>query len=155
MDRAALIDRYRAAYDAVADALDGATDRELDARPADGGWTARECVHHLADSESISGLRLRQVLVGDDPDIRPYDQDAWAAALPYGLPIDGALAVLRAVRERSLATLLSLGEDDWGKAGRHPEWDEPYTVHKWLEIYAEHPYEHADQIRAALRSTGA
>ena len=43
-----------------------------------------------------------------------------------------------------------VGEDDWSRAGRHPEHDSPYTVELWLEIYAEHPYEHADQIRRAL-----
>jgi len=149
VDHAALVERYAAGYDAVVAALDGATDAELDARPVDGGWTARECVHHLADSEARSMLRLRSLLADDDPVIEAYDQDAWAARLPYDGPIDAPLAVVRAVRGLSLATLARLSDADWARAGRHPEHDEPYTVERWLELYAGHPHEHAAQIEAA------
>ena len=154
MDRDALIAKYAGGVDAVRAALAGADDAELDARPGDGGWTARECAHHLADSEARSMSRLRQLVAGSEPDIQAYDQDAWAAGLPYHLPIDAALAVLEAVRAYSLLTLGSLEEDDWAKAGRHAEHDEPYTVEAWLAIYAEHPYEHAAQITAARASAG-
>jgi hypothetical protein len=154
MDRDRLLARYAGGVDAVRAALAGADDAELDARPAEGGWTARECVHHLADSEARSMSRLRQLVVGAEPDIQPYDQDAWADGLPYHLPIDPALAVLAAVRTYSLTTLQSLTDADWTKAGRHPEHDEPYTVQAWLEIYAEHPYEHAAQISGARASLG-
>lgn len=153
MDRDALIDRYAAGYEAVVDALAGATDVELDARPADGGWTAREVVHHLADSESRSMLRLRQVLAEDSPDIQAYDQDLWATRLPYDDRIDVPLAVVAAVRGLSLATLQRLSPADWRRAGRHPEHAEPYSVERWLEVYAEHPHEHAAQIRAARAAT--
>lgn len=152
MDRDALLDRYAGGLDAVTDALDGASTAELDARPADGGWTAREVVHHLADSEARSMLRLRQLLAEDAPAIEVYDQDRWAATLHYDGPLDEPLAVLRAVRASSLATLRRIGDDDWQRAGRHPEHDAPYTVARWLELYAEHPYEHAEQIRAARAS---
>ena len=152
MDRDALLDRYAAGYDAVVAALAGATDAELDARPADGGWTARECVHHLADSEARSMLRLRQLLADDDPVLEVYDQDAWAARLPYDGPLDEPLDVVRAVRALSLATLRRVGDDAFARAGRHPEHAEPYSVTTWLELYASHPYEHAEQISAARRS---
>ena len=98
--------------------------------------------------------RLRQLVAGSEPEIQAYDQDAWAAGLPYHLPIDRALAVLDAVRAYSLLTLDALDDADWAKAGRHAEHDEPYTVEAWLEIYAEHPYEHAAQITAARASAG-
>jgi hypothetical protein len=148
----ALVDRYAAGYDAVVAAVAGATDAELDARPADGGWTARQCVHHLADAEARSMLRLRQLLAEDAAVIQPYDQDEWAVRLPYEGPTDGALAVVGAVRAYALATLRGLGADDLGRSGRHPEHDEPYTVGLWLEIYASHPYEHAEQITKARAS---
>ena len=155
MDRTALIDRYAAGYDAVVDALTDATDDELDARPADGGWTARECVHHLADSESRSMLRLRTLLASDAPVIEPYDQDEWARRLPYDGPIDEPLAVVAAVRSFSLATLRRMTAADFDRTGRHPEHDEPYTAARWLELYAEHPYEHAAQIREARAALAA
>ena len=63
--RAELIARYKDGYREVAAALDGATDEELDARPGPGQWTAREVVHHLADSEMMSAIRLR-LLVAEE-----------------------------------------------------------------------------------------
>jgi len=153
VDHDALLDRYAAGYDAVVASLDGATAAQLDARPADGGWTARECVHHLADSEARSMLRLRQLMADDEPVIEVYDQDRWAARLPYDGPVEEPLTVVRAVRALSLATLARLGPDDWARAGRHPEHDTPYSVERWLELYAEHPHEHAAQIAAALTSS--
>ena len=96
-------------------------------------------------------LRLRQLLADDDVVIEAYDQDAWAARLPYDGPLDEPLAVVRAVRALSLATLRRAGDGAFARAGRHPEHDEPYTVTRWLELYASHPYEHAEQISAARR----
>lgn len=155
MDRSTLLARYAAGYDAVVEALAGITEGELDARPADGGWTARQCVHHLADSEARSMLRLRQLLAEDTPAIEPYDQDRWAARLPYDGPVHEPLAVVSAVRALSLATLARIDDDGWRRAGRHPEHDEPYAVQTWLEVYAEHPHEHADQIRRARAEASA
>ena len=72
----------------------------------------------------------------------------WAERLHYDRPIGEAIAVVRAVRSASLALLESLTEDEWHRSGRHAE-SGPYGVERWLEIYAEHPHEHAAQIRAA------
>ena len=65
--RAELIARYRAGADAVDAALAGAGDAELDAVPQDEGWSPRMVVHHLANSESNSYLRLRKLLAEDRP----------------------------------------------------------------------------------------
>ena len=45
--RKELIAQYNDGYRVVAEALVGANDEELDARPAPGKWSAREVVHHL------------------------------------------------------------------------------------------------------------
>ena len=58
--RRQLVQQYREGHAAVVAALEGATDAELDRRPARGKWTAREIVHHLADSEMTSAIRLRR-----------------------------------------------------------------------------------------------
>jgi DinB superfamily len=55
--RKKLVDQYKDGYRAVAEALVGATDEELNARPAPNKWTAREIVHHLADSEMTTPRR--------------------------------------------------------------------------------------------------
>lgn len=148
MQRTDLLAHYRIGYGAVVSALDGLTDTELDRRPPDGGWTARQIAHHLADSETNSYVRLRRLIAEDGPYIISYDQDQWAERLHYDRPIAESLAVLKAVREASLQLLASLSDADWAREGTHSD-DGRYSVDQWLRNYAQHPHDHAAQIRAA------
>ena len=113
--RAELIARYRAGADAVDAALAGAGDAELDAVPQDGGWSPRMVVHHLADSESNSYLRLRKLLAEDRPIVQGYDEAEYARRLHYDRPVETSLAVFRAVRA-STAELLERLEEQIGDA---------------------------------------
>jgi hypothetical protein len=149
--RQALIDRYRDGYRVVTEALDGITDAELDARPGPGKWTAREIVHHLADSEMTSAIRLRRLLAEDQPVITGYDQEEFARKLYYDRPISGSLDAFRAARLTSADILERLTETEWARMGTHSE-SGAYGVEKWLEIYAQHAHGHADQIRRARAS---
>ena len=93
--RQSLIEKYKSGYGAVADALLGAREVELDARPAPAKWSAREIVHHLADSEMTSAIRLRLLLAEDRAEIRGYDQELFARTLHYARPIEASLEVFR------------------------------------------------------------
>jgi hypothetical protein len=148
-----LVARYKDGYRVVSTALVGATDAELDARPAPNKWNAREIVHHLADSEMTSAVRLRLLLAEEQPQIRPYDQDHFARTLHYDRPIANSMRAFEAARLSSAVLIDRLAESDWSRAGIHPEHGR-FSVERWLEIYAEHAHKHADQItraRASLR----
>ena len=107
--RAALLETYRTGTSAVELALAGITDDELDRRPPSANeWTAREVVHHLADSESMAYTRLRRLIADDEPVIQGYDEPVWARRLHYDRPIEPSLAVLGAVRAASLQLLEAL-----------------------------------------------
>jgi DinB superfamily len=149
--RSALIQRYRDGYDHVAAALEGATDAELDARPAPETWSAREIVHHLADSEMTSAIRLRRLLAEDQPLIVGYDQEEYARRLHYDRPIASSLDAFRAARASTADLLDQLTEAEWTRTGTHSE-SGAYSMSRWLEIYAEHAHKHADQIRRARAS---
>ena len=146
--RAELIVRYRAGVDTVDAALAGAGDAELDAVPKDGGWSPRTVVHHLADSESNSYVRVRQLLAEDGPILQGYDQTEYARRLNYDRPVETSLAVFRAVRASTTELIEGLSEEDWARAGTHTE-SGPYSMDDWLEIYADHAFDHAEQIRRA------
>jgi hypothetical protein len=146
--RQSLIERYRDGYRVVSEALDGITDAELDARPGPGKWTAREIVHHLADSEMTSAIRLRRLIAEDQPVITGYDQEEFARKLYYDRPIGASLEAFKAARLTSAEILQRLTDAEWARAGTHSE-SGPYSVEKWLEIYAQHAHGHADQIRRA------
>ena len=149
--RAELIARYRAGADAVDAALAGAGDAELDAVPQGGGWSPRMVVHHLADSESNSYLRVRKLLAEDGPVVQGYDEAEYARRLHYDRPVETSLAVFRAVRASTAELLERLEEQDWGRVGTHTE-SGPYTMDDWLEIYAAHAFDHAEQIRRVRRA---
>ena len=149
--RVELISRYKDGYREVAAALEGASDTELDSRPAPGKWSAREIVHHLADSEMTSAVRLRLLVAEKNAAIRSYDEKEFAVRLYYQRPIASSLLAFQAARLSTGELLDSMTEADFEKKGTHPE-HESYGVERWLEIYAEHAHNHADQIRRARAS---
>ena len=148
MERSQLLDRYRGGFAAVEDALAGITDEELDRPGPDGGWSAREVAHHLADSEATAFVRLRRLIAEDEPAIIGYDEPEYARRLHYERPIGSSVAVLAAVRAASLELLDSLTPAEWDRRGTHTE-SGPYSVDDWLRIYANHSHDHAAQIREA------
>jgi hypothetical protein len=147
-ERDALIGRYRSGYTAIAEALVKITPEELDARPGPGKWTVREIVHHLADSETTAGIRIRRLLAEDRPEITGYDQDEFARRLHYDRPHETSLQLFKVVRESTAELLERMSPSDWLREGTHSE-SGRYTPETWLTIYAAHAHKHANQIRAA------
>lgn len=149
--RSTLIAKYKDGYREVAAALEGTSDKELDSRPAPGKWSARQIVHHLADSEMTSAVRLRLLVAEEHAAIRPYDEKAFATRLHYDRPIAHSLLAFEAVRLSTGELLDVMTDADFAKTGTHSEHGS-YGVERWLEIYAEHAHNHADQIRRARAS---
>jgi hypothetical protein len=152
VERQRLIHQYRDGYRAVIAALANVTDAELDKRPAQDAWTAREVVHHLADSETTSYVRLRKVLAEDEAIIHGYDEALFAKRLHYDRPIEPSLQVLRTVRQASADLLEALDPHEWTRCGVHTD-SGAYSVDTWLRIYATHAHDHANQIHRAREGT--
>ena len=129
--------------------MEGPADDDLDRPGPNGGWTARQVVHHLADSEATAYVRLRKLIAEDETIIQAYDEPEFARRLHYDRPIGSSLAVLKAVRMASLELLESLTPAEWDRRGTHAEAG-AYSVDDWLRIYAGHSHDHANQIREAL-----
>jgi hypothetical protein len=146
--RAELIAQYENGYQLIMDALHGITDAEMDARPAPHEWTTREIIHHLADSEMTSAIRLRLLLAAENPVILGYDQDEFARRLHYDRPITASLEAFKAARRCTAEILHRMTDAEWQRAGTHTDTGH-YTAEDWLEIYTSHAVEHAAQIRVA------
>ncbi len=146
--RKQLIDQYKAGYQVVAEALAGATDADLDARPAPGKWSAREIVHHLADSEMTAAIRLRLLVATERPQIVGFDQEEFARRLYYDRPIEASVEAFKSARRTTVEILERMSEAEWAREGTHSEHGR-YSVERWLEIYATHAHNHAEQIRVA------
>ena len=152
--RRTLLEQYRDGPRVVAEALTGITDAELDARLTPDSWTAREIVHHLADSEMTSAIRLRRLLAEERPVIAGYDEMEFARRLYYDRPIEASLEALSAARRTTAEILERLSDAEWRREGTHSE-SGSYSVETWLDIYAAHAHDHAAQIRQARETAAA
>ena len=148
VERERLIAQYEDGYRAVAAALDGISAAEWETREAPDEWSPREIVHHLADSEMTSAIRLRLLIAQDAPSIVGYDQEAFVRSLYPDRPIEPSLAAFAAARDATAPILRRLRDEQWQRAGIHSE-SGTYSVEDWLRIYAAHAHDHADQIRRA------
>jgi hypothetical protein len=137
--RRQLVQKYKEGYQTVADAVEGATDAELDARPAPDKWSTREIVHHLADSEMTSAVRLRLLLAEDKPAIKGYDEAEFARRLYYDRPIAASLDAFRAARLTTAELLDRMTDVQWAREGTHTQVGR-YAVEDWLMIYADHAH---------------
>jgi hypothetical protein len=153
IERKKLIDAYAAGYDRVIESLKDFPEGKLTAKPIPGKWSACEIVHHLADSEMASALRIRRLLAEDHPVIYGYDQDDYAERMKYNeRDLEPGLDAFRAARASTEQILRAMTDEDWARTGWHSEHG-VYTAEGWLRIYAQHAHGHAEQIdrlRAAL-----
>ena len=129
------------------------TDQSLDNRH-ESGWSARQVIHHMADSETQSYVRLRRLLAEPEGSvIQGYDEAAWAGCQNLGyetFDVEPSLAVIAAVRTSTSKILERLNEDHLKLFGNHTE-SGLYSLSTWLEIYTRHPREHGYQLLRALQ----
>ena len=146
-----MIENYRKATEQFIEVATQLSDVQLDMRK-DQGWSARQVIHHVADSEAQSSARLRRLIAEPGTQIQGYDEGAWGENVTLGysdLPIENSLAVFKAVRASSLEILKRISTAQLDNAGIHSE-SGRYTVKDWIETYIKHPAEHAEQIRSGL-----
>jgi hypothetical protein len=145
---------YEAATNEFLAAVASITPDQIDSH-VEGGWSPRQVMHHIADSEAQSYARLRRLLA--EPEgvvIQGYDEALWAQAPVLGyrdLPVEHSLDVFRAVRQASLDVLRRLSPSDLERTGVHSE-SGPYSVQTWIETYTRHPREHAAQLLEGARA---
>ena len=128
--------------------VDGLDASQLDTPYRDGGWSPRQIVHHIADSHMNSFIRFKLCLTEDTPQIKPYNQDAWAKLADVtGVDVGFSLSLLEGLHARFSALLRSLRPEDFAKTFLHPE-NGPMTLDRTLQIYAWHGRHHSGQILA-------
>lgn len=121
----------------------------LDTPYREGGWTARQVLHHVADSHLNAYLRTKLALTEDAPTVSPYDQDRWAALPDTALPVEPSLALLDGLHGRWTALLRPLRGDGWGRTFLHPEHGRRFALDEVLAHYAWHGRHHTAHVRLA------
>ena len=147
-----LAKEYRASTEHFLDLASSVSPESLDLH-LPGEWSARQVIHHMADSEAQSYARLRRLVAEPNgSSIQGYDEAAWAECSTLGyeqLPVENALLVIRAVRSSSLDIIYRLNQQDLERFGIHSE-SGAYSVSDWLETYIAHPRDHAEQLSEAI-----
>lgn len=122
---------------------------EVPYRP--GGWTVRQVIHHLADSQLNGYVRIKWALTEERPTIRTYAEERWAELADGGaahLPL--SLALLDALIARWCVLLRALGAEDLAREFVHPE-SGPMSVAQSIGLYAWHGRHHLAHVLALAR----
>jgi hypothetical protein len=124
----------------------GLSPSQLDTPYRDGGWTVRQVVHHLADSHMNSFTRFKLALTETNPQIKPYNQDAWAGTADAAhTDIELSLRLLEGLHARWAALLSSMAAEDFARTFLHPE-NGLMTLERTLQTYAWHCRHHVAHI---------
>ena len=130
----------------------GVSDANLNKTYGAGKWTARQVIHHLADSHMHAFIRTRLIATVDHPTIQPYDQEAWAE-LPDAKtgPIEPSLQILKGLQARWGAFLRALPEAAFARTAFHPERG-TLSLDDMVRSYGGHGTKHLEHIRTAIES---
>lgn len=122
----------------------------LRTRPAEGEWSALECLGHMTDSELITSARYRWVLSESEPKLPGFDQNAWLAR-PDRLSDDPALLleVLSVLRRANVALWRRTPAAERGRVGLHAERG-PESYELLFRLQAGHGRIHRAQAERAL-----
>jgi len=116
--------------------------------PADGEWSCREIIGHLAAMERRYAERLELIVRRREPRIPAFDADSIEADEPSSGDEDVFEQVdeFDAQRRHSIHLLWSLDEDDWERRGIHPYLG-PMTLLQGAREMNEHDLSHIWQLR--------
>ena len=142
---------YKRATDVFLQTISTLTPGDLDKSDQE-GWSPRQVIHHVADSEAQSYARLRRLIAEPGTTIQGYDEGIWAENSTLGYQsadVESSIAVFKAVRQSSYELLKRMTDAQLDNAGVHTE-SGPYSVRNWIESYTNHPVDHANQIKGQL-----
>ena len=124
----------------------GMTDAQLDTPYRDGGWTARQVIHHVPESHANAFIRFKLGMTEDNPTIKPYNEDAWVKLpdVPRA-PIEWSLTLLDGLHLRWVSLLDVMRAEDFTRGLVHPERG-PVTLDWMLQLYAWHGPHHTAHV---------
>jgi hypothetical protein len=113
-----------------------------------GGWTARQVIHHLADSHVNAYVRHKRIISEDHPTLTPYDEGKWAE-LPdvTAVPIEASLEILRGLHLRWATLLATCSDAQWERTAYHPGSGWTYRLDTLAANYSWHESHHLEHLK--------
>lgn len=158
-DKNTILVRFKDSPSQLESALEGITDAELNYVPAQGGWTIRQIVHHIADGDDIWKLCIKMMLGNEQAEFMlnwywEIPQTYWANSWAYAKrSVNISLDLLNASRNHILE-LLDRIPDVWDKSIKLRKRDGEYetiTTGFIVEMQADHVFHHIKRIQEIRR----
>ncbi len=144
--RQVLIEAIAAAPAEMRGAVAKLTDSGLDTPYRPNGWTARQVVHHVADSHLNAYTRFRLALTENEPTIKPYDEAAWAELSDAKTaPVEVSLVLLEKIHERWTFLMRALAPESFARTFKHPDLG-AMSLDVQLQLYEWHGRHHIAHI---------
>ncbi len=144
-ERARKIESYGNAYVTLAEGLQHFP-REMWHFKPENGWSIREIIVHIADSEANSYVRCRRLIAEPGSTVLGYDENQWCIALHYKDQIaDEALELFKWLRLASYKLIKKQPEPVWANTVNHTE-NGLMTLDDWLDVYEQHIPDHLAQM---------
>jgi hypothetical protein len=149
------IDVLRATSAEIDGLIAGAPEAALNHSPAPGEWSPRDVLSHLADSDLVTGMRVRMIVTQERPILVGYDQAAWTSRFG-GIDQSAAetIARWRTLRLANIRIYESLSPEELQRVGAHTERGEE-SVELTVRMHAGHDRMHLDQVRRGLEAAAA
>jgi len=131
-----------AQFDAWPAVVGDLTSRKLETRPAEGKWSAREQLAHIARMHGVCAARIRVILARDRPTLPAYrvERDpSWERWKQYS--VADLLAVAAGRRVDLMAMVRALDDPALDRVGVHAGLG-PLPLSDWLEFFLVHEAHH-------------
>lgn len=122
------------------------TVKQLETPYREGGWKARQVLHHLSDSHMNAYIRFKWSLTENSPIIKAYDEKAWALTPEVDLDPALSLNLLAALHVKWVALLKLLKSEDLQREFIHPETKKHVRLDRLLALYAWHGDHHLGHL---------
>lgn len=127
--------------------------KQFDTTYRPGGWTARQVIHHLADSHMNAYIRFKWTLTEDSPVIKAYNEKLWAETPEIKQDPRISLELLKALHVKWALLLKSFTSSDFNKEYIHPETKKSNRLDRVTALYAWHGEHHLGHLKIIAEQT--
>src|SRR5690349_13558594 len=120
---------------------------QLDTTYREGGWTARQVLHHIPDSHMNAYIRFKWALTESTPIIKAYDEKLWAETAEVKHDPIISINFLKALHIKWVAFLKLLTTEDLKKEFIHPETKKHIRLDRLIALYAWHGDHHLGHLQ--------
>ena len=131
----------------IEDLVKNFSDKQLGTVYRDGGWTARQVLHHLPDSHMNAYVRFKWTLTEETPLIKAYDEKLWANTPETSADPSLSITFLKALHAKWVVLLRGLSASDLQRQFIHPDGQKHIKLERLIALYAWHGEHHLGHLK--------